>query len=89
VIFENAGQEWPQYQPSTYLSKYGRQHFALMLHGVPDRPTMEKYLDLAVQRNIGYVYITDDKAATNPWDSFPSYWAAEVDSIRAKNLAAK
>jgi Spherulation-specific family 4 len=89
VIFENAGQEWPQYQPSTYLSKYGRQHFALMLHGVPDRLTMEKYLDLAVQRNIGYVYITDDKAATNPWDSFPSYWSAEIDSIRAKNLAAK
>jgi hypothetical protein len=87
VIFESAGQEWPKYQPSPYLSKYDRQHFALMLHNVPDRQTMEKYLDLAVQRNIGYVYITDDKVTTNPWDSFPSYWSAEVESIRIRNSA--
>jgi hypothetical protein len=60
-----------------------------MLHGVADRQAMEQYLDLAVQRNIGYVYITDDKVANNPWDSFPSYWSAEVDGIRARNRAAK
>jgi Spherulation-specific family 4 len=87
VIFENAGQEWPKYKPSSYLSKYSRQHFALMLHGVPDRQTMQQHLDLAVQRNIGYIYITNDLANSNPWDSFPSYWQAEVESIRAKNLA--
>jgi hypothetical protein len=87
VILESAGQEWPKYQPSSYLSKYSRHHFALMLHNVPNEQTMQQHLDLAVQRNIGYIYITNDQANSNPWDSFPIYWQAEVDSIRAKNLA--
>jgi hypothetical protein len=58
-----------------------------MLHGVTDAQTMQQHLDLAVQRNIGYIYITNDQANSNPWDSFPSYWQQEVESIRAKNLA--
>jgi Spherulation-specific family 4 len=86
VIFENFGREWPTYQPSTYLSKYDRKHFALMLHGVIDRAKMQSYIELAVKRNIGYVYITND-ADSNPWDSLPSYWSAEVEAIRCQNLA--
>jgi Spherulation-specific family 4 len=85
VIFENFGREWPNYQPSAYLAKYDRQHFALMLHGVVDRAKMQSYIDLAVKRNIGYVYITND-ADSNPWDSLPAYWQAEVEAIRSKNL---
>jgi Spherulation-specific family 4 len=84
VIFENFGREWPVYQPSTYLPKYDRQRFALMLHGVIDQAKMQSYIDLAVKRNIGYVYITND-ADSNPWDSLPSYWQAEVEAIRSKN----
>jgi hypothetical protein len=85
VIFENFGREWPKYQPSNYLTKYDRQRFALMLHGVIEQTKMQNYIDLAVQRNIGYVYITND-ADSNPWDSLPSYWLAEVEAIRSKNL---
>ncbi len=84
VIFENFGREWPKYKPSTYVAKYDRQHFALMLHGVIDRAKMQSYIDLAVKRNIGYVYITND-ADSNPWDSLPTYWQAEVEAIRSKN----
>jgi hypothetical protein len=87
VIFESFGKDWPLYQPSSYLRKYDRRRFALMLHNVPDQKTMQQYIDLAVQRNVGYVYITNDAESSNPWDSFPSYWAAEVESIRVKNLA--
>jgi hypothetical protein len=85
VIFENFGREWPTYQPSTYASKYSRQRFALMLHGVVDRAKMQSYIELAVKRNIGYVYITSD-TDSNPWDSLPSYWSAEVETIRTQNL---
>jgi hypothetical protein len=85
VIFENFGKEWPAYQPSTYVNKYDRQHFALMLHGVIDRAKMQSYIELAVKRNIGYVYITND-ADSNPWDSLPSYWSAEVEAIRSQNF---
>jgi Spherulation-specific family 4 len=88
VIFENFGREWPKYQPSHYLTKYDRQRFALMLHGVIEQTKMQNYIDLAVQRNIGYVYITND-ADSNPWDSLPSYWSAEVEAIRSQNLAVR
>ncbi len=85
VVFENFGREWPLYKPSAYLNKYDRQHFALMLHGVTDRANMQSYIDLAVKRNIGYVYITND-SDSNPWDSLPSYWPAEVEAIRRQNF---
>jgi Spherulation-specific family 4 len=88
VIFENFGKEWPTYQPSIYVNKYERQRFALMLHGVVDRAKMQSYIELAVKRNIGYVYITND-TDSNPWDSLPSYWSAEVEAIRSQNLAVR
>jgi Spherulation-specific family 4 len=85
VVFENFGREWPMYKPSIYLNKYDRQRFALMLHGVTDRANMQSYIELAVKRNIGYVYITND-SDSNPWDSLPSYWPAEVEAIRRQNF---
>ena len=45
---------------------------------------MLTYLDLAVSRNAGQVYITDD-VMNNPWDTLPSYWDAEVDRIEQIN----
>jgi hypothetical protein len=88
VIFENFGKEWPTYETSPYVNKYNRKHFALMLHGVIDRATMQSYIELAVKRNIGHVYITND-ADSNPWDSLPSYWSAEVEAIRSQNLGMR
>jgi hypothetical protein len=88
VVFENAGKEWPNYQPSAYVKKYAPQRFALMLHNVPDRDKLKNYIDLAVQRNIGYLYITND-SDSNPWDSLPSYWQAEVEMVRTKNSQSR
>lgn len=85
VVFENFGREWLTYQPSTYLSQYDRRRFAIMLHGVSDPKAMEKYLDLSLERNVGYVYITNDLHQDNPWDTVPSYWSAQIAAIRARN----
>jgi Spherulation-specific family 4 len=84
VVFENTGKEWPGYRASSYLKKYAPQRFAMMLHHVTDRDQLKSYIDLAVQRNVGYLYITND-ADSNPWDSLPSYWQAEVEMVRSKN----
>ena len=45
---------------------------------------MTNYVQLAVKRNAGYVYVTDDRGS-NPWDTLPSYWTAEVDLVETIN----
>jgi len=39
---------------------------------------------LAVQRNIGLVYVTDD-VMPNPWDKLPTYWQEKVKYIKSIN----
>lgn len=86
VIFESFGANWPSYTPDTYIANYDRFRFAMMAHETPDVATMQAYVDLAVSRNVGYVYITDQLLATNPWDDLPIYWQAEVDYIEQANM---
>ena len=35
---------------------------------------------LAVQRNVGWIFVTHD-VLPNPWDTLPPYWDAEVGLI--------
>ncbi|WP_316434030.1 spherulation-specific family 4 protein [Leptolyngbya sp. NK1-12] len=87
VIFENRS-DWENYTPDTYVTNtdgdginYSSNRFSSLMHSVPDIGTMQSYINLAVRRNIGYVYITNDGTDGNPWDSLPSYWQQEVDYI--------
>ena len=48
---------------------------------------MTNYVQLAVKRNAGYVYVTDDRGS-NPWDTLASYWNAEVDLVETINRQA-
>ena len=54
---------------------------------------MHGAIDLAVQRNVGYVYFTDDAILAapndNPFDRLPTYWQDEVNyvaSFRARAI---
>ncbi len=86
VIFENYSEVWEKYQTQTYLERYQSKRFASLIHSVPDAATMRSYIDLAVDRNIGYIYVTNDSPTDDdgdPWNSLPSYWQAEVDYIKS------
>lgn len=81
VIFEvNAG--WSTYTPAAYVSNYPASRFAVMPYAVPHEAGMRQAVDLAVFRNVGYVYVTDD-GGDNPWDSLPTYWTQLVDYVAA------
>ena len=41
---------------------------------------MLAHVALAADRNVGYLYITND-ILTNPWDTLPQYWNAEVSAV--------
>lgn len=81
VIFE-VGTGWSNHVPAAYVSTYPARRFSVLLYDIPDEPAMRAAVDLAVHRNIGYVYVTDD-AGANPWDSLPAYWTPLVDYVAA------
>ncbi len=41
-------------------------------------------LNLALQKNAGGIYVTDDVLA-NPWDRLPTYWTSLVNSVATIN----
>ena len=47
--------------------------FAYFIFNVASAAKMRRVLKKARQRNVGYVYVTND-ALDNPWDTLPSYW---------------
>ncbi|BAY26799.1 VCBS repeat-containing protein [Calothrix sp. NIES-2100] len=78
VIFEsNTGWSEATNPPSGYNSN----RFSSLMYSVADPAVMKNYIDLAVNRNVGYVYVTDDGADGNPWDRLPTYWQQEIDYI--------
>ncbi len=86
VIFEDFFQAWIGYKPPAYVDQINSKHFASLIHSVPDAATMKSYIDLAVKRNFGYIYVTDDSPTDSdgdPWNSLPSYWQEEVDYIQS------
>lgn len=84
VVFEGYSEDWYSYQPDTYLSTYPAEQLAILVHTVPDTDTMRSHIELALKRNIGYVYVTHDKLQ-NPWDSLPTFWETEIDHIASLN----
>lgn len=87
VIFEN-GSGWRTYVPDAYVSQYPGSRFASLMYNVGSAETMRTNIDLAVRRNMHYVYATDDSGG-NPWDTLPTYWTQLVDYVAAyRNLRA-
>ena len=89
ITFENqTGYE--AYVPDTWTKNYTADRFAHLMYNVGSPSSMLYYIALAEQRNVGYVYVTDDNnsnpnSANNPWDTLPSYWEQEV-SVKATPL---
>ncbi len=88
VIFEGPSDDWPPYPPSPYVQNYPAKRFAMLTHSVPNTDTMRLHIDLAVARNIGYVYVTDD-VMDNPYDSLSTFWWNEVSQIKSLNGNAR
>jgi len=86
VTFENnAG--YPQYMPNVWTQTQPATAFSHLCYDVPGADTMTNYVQLAIGRNAGYIYVTDDRGS-NPWDTLPSYWLAEVGLVEVLNRQA-
>jgi len=86
VTFEsNTG--YPQYAPDSWTQTLPATAFAHLCYDVPASNTMTDDVRLALTRNAGYIFVTDDRGS-NPWDTLPSFWPAEVDLVEAINRQA-
>jgi hypothetical protein len=86
VNFENTGNDYvANYSAPSWVNNYTPAHFAHLIH-TQSAPWDANFLILAVQRNAGMIYVTDD-ALPNPWDALASYWADEAGAIKTHNSA--
>lgn len=81
VTFENQS-GYDAYTPDAWTAGYTADHFAHLLYNVNSEADMLASVALASSRNIGYLYVTND-SLSNPWDTLPSYWNAEIAAIPA------
>ncbi|MDP3288540.1 MAG: spherulation-specific family 4 protein [Methyloversatilis sp.] len=77
VTFESPAAEYAGYQPDAWTAAHDASRFAHLIYDVADADAMRAVIDTARAHNIGHVYVTDDRG-DNPWDTLPSYWAAET-----------
>jgi hypothetical protein len=68
------------FRPPAWAPQYEPARFAALSYRVTKAEQMRKYLDEALQKRLGYVYITD-AAGANPWERLPRYWDDEVAAV--------
>jgi Spherulation-specific family 4 len=74
----------PGYTPSSWNLNYDRSKFVHLVHTEMSSANMLTDLNLAVQRNAGGIYVTDD-VLPNPWDRLPNFWTSLVNAVAAIN----
>jgi Spherulation-specific family 4 len=82
VTFENGTGSYAGAATQPWMSTAAPNRQANLLYNVGSEATMRDLVKQAAQRNVGYLYITND-VLPNPWDQLPSYWLAEVAAISA------
>lgn len=81
VVFENSYSSWLAYTPDPYLADRDSSEFAMIVHGVSTIAEMQVAIDLALNRNIGHVFVTDNYL----YNTMPLYWDEMVDYIEEVN----
>lgn len=67
------------YVDYAWVHKYPPDRFWHIVYGM-DENRLQATLDLAKQRNAGWIYLTQEKG--NPYGRPPKYWAAEAEAVK-------
>lgn len=71
-----------------WKTKYSPTRFATLSYKVGTAKAMRECIESAVEKKIGYVYVTDAEGS-NPWSRLPKYWEEAVAAVTAANRAAQ
>lgn len=83
VMFEDR-EGWREHTPAATLRRHPARRFGMLWLGCPSEDQMRTGVALAVDRNFGWVYVTDDDEP-DPWDTLPRWWSNLVERVRAYN----
>jgi hypothetical protein len=83
VTFES-GRGYSNYVADAWVMNHPAPQFCHLPYAVASAAGMTNYVNLAVARNAGWIYVTSDSGA-NPWDTLPVYWTNEVNYIQELN----
>ena len=75
---------YSNYVADVWVTNHLARRFCHLPYSVASAATMTNFVKLAVARNAGWLYVTDD-GGSNPWDTLPAYWTNEVNFIRSLN----
>jgi hypothetical protein len=82
LTFEGSYEKYKNnWLPLTWESDFPENRFWHLVYNT-NKPEMLNTLALSKQRNVEYIYVTDD-ILDNPWDTIPnnSYWDAELGAL--------
>jgi hypothetical protein len=83
VTFES-GRGYSNYVADAWVMNHPARQFCHLPYAVGSTAGMTNFVNLAVARNAGWIYVTSD-SGSNPWDTLPVYWTNEVNYIQELN----
>lgn len=86
MTFENDA-DYSGYVVDAWVTNHLARTFAHVIYGVTNAATMTNDINLAAGRNVGWVFVTDDTNAANPYERLPVYWTNEVNYVHSLNGA--
>ncbi|MGA9040095.1 MAG: spherulation-specific family 4 protein [Terriglobales bacterium] len=89
ILMNWEGKDFPNYRDNyvdyAWVHKYPPDRFWHIVYGMGANQ-LQKALDLAKQRNAGWVYLTEE--AGNPYAQPPKYWTAEAEAVEQQAVQA-
>ena len=86
-VFETAS-GFENFRLPRWAERHPSSLFAAMPHHVTTPERMRDYVQIALTRGFGLIYVTDATGA-NPWERLPAFWEAEVEAVRKVNRGEK
>lgn len=80
LVFEGSFDEYRTLQVPAWVWNHDPGKFWHVVYEASSATRMRSALRWSQQRNVGYVYVTND-VLDNPYDSLPSYFAREIDEL--------
>ena len=84
VTFENTYSAYIDATPPSWVGSLPSSDFLNLVYDVPNATAMQSAISLAMSRHVGWVYMTDQGTAGNPYAGLPTFMqqeAAYLDSL--------
>lgn len=85
VVFEGSAEKHANTTAPEWVHDYPDWWFSQMVYETSNEQ-MDEVLNHSQEMNAGWVFVTDDVFADNPWDTLPSYWSNLVVETMADCL---